>query len=251
MLSIKINPRYEHLRSFILSIPQRLESEGTTIHDGRNMIKVFTSPDGLQLNVKRYHRPSAFNAVVYSTSLRKPKGLRAYTYPPILAAKGIETPEEVAYIEERNALGMIGFSYFISVQCDYPRRLYEVGNAAPEVYEPLAMALARLAAKMHDAGILHRDFSPGNILWDIRDGEYRFSVVDINRMGFGPVDIKAGCSNFARLWGPKRFVSILVREYARLRGFDPDKAEDITMACRFRFWNKYLRKRSVPFVMEF
>ena len=45
---------------------------------------------------------------------------------------------------------------------------------------------------------MHRDYSPGNILFDKIDGEYHFMLVDINRMSFGKISIDMGCANFAR-----------------------------------------------------
>jgi len=56
---------------------------------------------------------------------------------------------------------------------------------------------------------MHRDYSPGNILFDKIDGEYHFMLVDINRMSFGKISIDMGCANFARLWGQKAFFELL------------------------------------------
>lgn len=250
-MKIYINPKYEHLRAFVCSLPAVMDTEGTYIYGGRrNLIKRFDAPDGTCLNVKRFQQPKGINRIVYSTGLRAPKGWRAFTYPTRLLEHGIETPEAVAYIEERNALGLLGQSYFVSLQCPYTHLLYELGDAPEGTYEDIAVALAVLQARMHNAGILHRDFSPGNVLWERVDGEYRFSIVDINRMHFGSVSMKAGCANFARLWGPKRFIQIAVREYARLRQFDPDICERIALQARARFWTRYQRKREMEFKLE-
>lgn len=251
MIKIHLNPKYESLRAYIEGIPEIMESQGTYIYGGRrNLIKLFEAPDGTQLNVKRFKKPSLINNIIYSTGLRKPKGERAFTYPQILLKKGIETPEAVAYIEIRNAIGLLKNCYFISVQCPYRHLLYEVGNAKEGTYEDLALAIAALAARMHKEEVLHQDFSPGNILWDVIDGDYRFSIVDINRMRFGPVCMEDGCQNFIRLWGPKRFIQLMVREYARLRGFNVDDCENITMQKRADFWKRYMKKREMEFNLE-
>lgn len=251
MRRIELAPEYEHLRDFIARIPDVMDTEGTYIYGGqRNLIKLFTAPDGTALNVKRFHRPRLINNVVYSTGLRPPKGRRAYEYPARLLALGLETPKAVAYIEERTPLGLLGHTWFVSIQCPYPHRLYELGDAPEGSYEELAVQLARYAARMHDAGVLHRDFSPGNILWDHDSEGYHFSVVDINRMYFGPVDMRRGSTSFARLWGPKRMLSIMVREYAQARGFNADDCERLLMESRRRFWKRYMRKREVEFKLE-
>ena len=78
---ITINPKYEGLRSFLITIPDIFDNASEVIHEGRNSIKVITTPDGLRLNIKRYHVPKGPNLFVYSWGLRKPKGLRAFEYP--------------------------------------------------------------------------------------------------------------------------------------------------------------------------
>ena len=287
MRRILLNDKYEHLREFICSLPERMNSEGEYVYGGRrNLIKKFTTEGGVQLSVKRYKKPNLISNIVYSSGIKKPKGLRAYTYPQILKEKNIDTPESIAYIEDRH-YGLLGYSYFISLHCPYTHLLYEVGNAEEGTYEDLAKALAAFAAHMHENGVLHQDFSPGNILWERREereerrentidsklhtsslthppstfhhppssllpplSSYSFSIVDINRMKFGPVSMKEGAESFARLWGPKRFISILTREYARLRGFDADETEEITMQARARFWKKYMKKREMEFNLE-
>lgn len=247
MTTVELNPKYEALRPFITSLPDRFESEGTFIYGQRNCIKLFVAPDGTQLNVKRYHIPRSINRLVYSWNIRKPKGRRAYTYPTKLLACGIATPEPVAYIEERNHLLLLGFSYFVSIQCPYSHTLYEV-----ERLMPLAIPLAQFTAKMHAAGILHRDYSPGNILWDCdAKGQYHFSVVDTNRMYFGPVDLRKGVENFARLWGSKQFIVNLISEYARLRHFPTEKTLTIGLKKRQKFWLHYRKKHEVYFPLEF
>lgn len=251
MRTIDINPKYEYLRTFISGLPERMDDEGTYIYGGRrNLIKLFVAPDGTQLNVKRYKKPVFPSNIIYSTGVRTPKGRRAFTYPTILLERDIETPEAVAYIEDRR-MGILQHSWFISVQCPYSHRMYEIGDATEEVYAPLAKALAAFAAHMHDCQVLHLDFSPGNILWErVDDREYHFSIVDINRMRFGAVSMKDGCLSFVRLWGPKHFIELLVEEYALLRGFDVATAIDIVMKARRVFWTRYQKKREMEFKLE-
>lgn len=250
--NVEINPKYEHLRTFVERLPDVMETEGTYIYGGRrNLIVKITAPDGTELNVKRFKQPAGLNRLVYSSGLRSPKGRRAYSYPALLLAKGIETPEAVAYIEERTVAGLLCLSWFVSIQCPYSHLLYEMGDAKPEVYEPMAKALARFAANMHENEVLHRDFSPGNILWDrSSDHSISFSIVDINRMHFGPVTMHQGAKSFARLWGPKRFIQLIAEEYARLRNFDPALCVGVTMKERARFWKRYQKKREVEFKLE-
>ena len=199
--------------------------------------------------MKRYHQPSLFNRFVY-TFVRKPKGRRAFEYPERVLAAGFETPAPVAYAEERRG-GLIDYSYFISEQCPYRRRFYEFGDARVSDHEEVLRAFARFTAGLHEAGIYHRDYSPGNILFDQVDGEWHFSIVDINRMEFGPVSIAKGCSNFARLWGQPEFFRFLAHEYAKARGADAQQCEQWVMTARNRFWKPRQKNFNLPYQLNF
>lgn len=252
MLRIKVVPEYDYLYDYIVLLPSIMESDGVYIYGGRrNLIKMFTAPDGLQLNVKQYKKPAWPNSLIYSYGLRAAKGQRAFDYPARLLEKGIETPEAVAYIEDRNTLGILQKSWFVSIQCPYPHRLYELGDAKEGSYEQLAEALGRLVGDMHEKGCLHEDFSPGNVLWDEDEQGFHFSLVDINRMYFGTVSMEKGCSNFARLWGPKRFIQLIVEAYARRRGFDVETCLQLAFKSRSHFWQRYLKSHEqIPFPYE-
>lgn len=247
---IIVNPKFGCLREYVESIPRIFETEGETIYHKRNHIKVMKAPDGTVVNVKRYQVPRGINRYVYSLGIRKPKGERAYLYPQRLLEKGIETPEPIAYIEERSA-GLLEHCYFISVQSPYAHTMYELGNAKAGEYEDIANAFALFTARMHEREVLHLDYSPGNILFDrLDDGTYRFSLVDTNRMYFGPVDMKKGVSAFKRIWGSKRFVIQAVRQYADCRGYDADRAVAYALKVRSNFWKRYSRKHPVEFKLE-
>lgn len=80
-MKIIVNPAYEHLRKFVESIPDIFESEGRVIYSGRNLIKVMTVDDGLEINIKRYGVPALVNRIAYSF-FRAPKGrLRPFHIP--------------------------------------------------------------------------------------------------------------------------------------------------------------------------
>lgn len=248
--SIIVNPKYMVLHDFLQHIPNIFEERGREIYRDRNVIKVIAAPNGIELNVKRYCVPKGPNRLVYSLGIRKPKGLRAFRYPTRMLALGIDTPEPVAYIEQRH-IGLLQTSYFISLQCSYEHTLKDVGNAVPGTYEALAEALGKFTADMHEKGVMHRDYSPGNVLYHVdEDQNFHFSLVDINRMHFGPVGQQQGCLNFIRLWGPKLFFELLVRAYADARGFDADQCVAFALEKRRRFWLRYGKKHRVLFKLE-
>lgn len=247
---IKINPKYEGIRSFIEHIPDTFEHAGQIIYTGRNLVKVMEAPDGTIVNVKRFHVPKGPNRLIYSFGIRKPKGERAYEYPMVLERKGIGTPVVIALIEQRNDIGLLGYTYLLTVQCDYGHTLYEVGDAKPGTYEKLAKALAHFAAMMHTRGVLHKDFTPGNVLWKQDDEGFHFMIVDINRMKFGTISAKEGLYNLRKFWGPKEFIRILISEYALLRNYDVEEATGYVMKERAKFWTRYGKKHPIKFRLE-
>lgn len=248
--TFRISDRYERLRPFIEQLPDLFEHTGEVVYEDRNLIKKMVAPDGCELNVKRYHQPGGINRYVYSWHLRQPKGQRAFEYPQRLIAKGINTPEPVAYIEERSAT-LLGYSYFVSKQCNYEHRMFDVGNAPEGTYEELAVAFARFTADMHEKEVMHLDYSPGNILYTrAADGHYEFALVDINRMHFGPVGREQGILNFKRLWGPKRFFIMMIEEYARTRGYDVEASVAFALEARRKFWTRFRKKHGIYFNLE-
>lgn len=67
-MKILINPKYEYLRPFVekLTRPIFFTRHGTTLHDGRNRIKLFEA-DRVKLVVKSYERLPLFNRFVYGS----------------------------------------------------------------------------------------------------------------------------------------------------------------------------------------
>lgn len=245
-----INPKYEHLREWLERLPEDFERLGEVIYDKRNQLRVIEAPDGTLVNAKRYCVPHAINRVVYSLGIRQPKGRRAFLYPSRLLERGIDTPEPIAYIEQRRC-GLLGLSYFVSVQSPLGHTLYELSNAAEGTYEDIAEAVGCFVAMMHDREVLHLDLSPGNILWDKDEHGYHFAVVDINRMRFGKVSMQQGCATLCRLWGPKRLTELVARSYAQARNLDENEAVSLTMQARTAYWNRYLRRgHTIDFPLE-
>jgi hypothetical protein len=239
-----INPKYESLRGWIDEIPERFELEGRTVYSGRNLIKVFEL-DGRQINVKRYRKPHLLNRIVYSF-FRPSKAKRSFRYAFLLDSKGIATPEPLAYIITKRC-GLIDYSFLITLQVDYRHTMYEFGKGGVEGREHIVEALARFTAQLHEAGVYHKDYSPGNILFNETPD---FCIIDINRMRFAPVSVRRGCANFARLWGQKPMFCLLASSYAKARKADEQDCLRWILHDRAKFWKQYRRKRELTFEFE-
>ena len=92
---------------------------------------------------------------------------------------------------------------------------------------------------MHNLGIYPLDYSGGNILLDVEDGQPQFELVDLNRMRFGDVDIDKGCRGFERLNVEASALKIMAQEYAKERGFDENKCIELIQKYR---WSKHQKQ---------
>ena len=232
-MKIVLNPKYESMRAWITSIPTLFAEQGEVIYDARNQIRLLTSLDGTETCVKRFHKPRLLNKYIYRWRASKAK--RSYENGLYLLAHSVGTPEPIAYIEEYRC-GGLGYSYLITRPSSLTRLNREFTLDYKPELEDTIRPLARFTAHMHNEGILHLDFSPGNILWDQVDGEYRFEVIDINRMVFGPVSLKAGCRSLRRLCARSHFFDVFAEEYAKVRQMDPAQCRYWIHYYRDRFW---------------
>lgn len=218
-MKIEINPQYEYLRPFLEQVPQFYEHQGRSIHKGRNEVKVFEY-NGLSINIKRFAIPLLINKVAY-TFFRPPKAWRAYHYAQEVIQRGFGTPTPIAYIICKRA-GVISYSYFVSLQLSGQSEIRPYWDTPfTDEEKPFLTAFAHYTARLHEAEIIHLDYSPGNILFSKNaQDEYQFFLVDINRMQFVHVNKKMASRNFLRLFGIPEKILFFARQYALARGWD-------------------------------
>ena len=89
---------------------------------------------------------------------------------------------------------------------------------------PVLEAFARFTVRLHEQGICHEDFNQTNILWeyDGTAGNYRFQLIDINRMRFHarPLRPDECMINLRRLSCPAVPFLYILDRYADIRGWD-------------------------------
>lgn len=243
MTNTVVNPSYGEARSFAEHLPELFARRGRTLHSGRNCVKLFTAADGAagEWVAKRYRRPHLLQRFVYRW-LRPSKAARAYRFALRLAELGIATPAPVAYLEQRGLL-LFGDSYFVSLRCTDPP-LYPRLVEAPVFDRELARLLAAFLVEMHEKGFLHGDLNLTNILYhSLPDGQVRFTVIDTNRSHFLAQPSPEAClHNLVRLTHRHELMAYVVREYARLRRWEPDDCWRRVKADLQRFERKEARK---------
>lgn len=217
LTKIGINPDFQELSSFVHQLPTIFETEGKVIYKGRNELREF-DVKGKKLIVKSYQLPHLFNRIIYNF-FRDSKAKRSYSYALMLRKLGVGSPVPVGYYSISSWL-LFGRSYFVCLKSDCPYTYRDFERMVFPNQEQILRAIARTTALLHENGLLHKDYSAGNILFQTIDNKVEVEIIDLNRMRFGNVDIKAGCKNFERLPGTHEMFAILAEEYAKARGFD-------------------------------
>jgi len=235
-MKVIINPSFNHLSEWIENIPSSFNQLGDLFYNQRNTIRIATAPDGTKICIKRYRQPIFINRIIYSL-FRQPKAQRAYQNAFILQSKNINTPTPIAYIICKKN-GLIGYSYLLTEHSPLKHCMTEFGECNMTGNEYILKSFAEFTAQLHEKEILHLDYSPGNILFDIQNHTVTFSIIDINRMTFAPVDMQSGCKNLCRLWGSSEMLRFIAHHYAIARNFDSAKCEQLTLDYWHRFWEK-------------
>lgn len=219
-MKITLNSPAPSLRTFVEGLPEHFGHDGEALHDGRNTIRAFDTRDGRYV-VKKYRRPGLFNRIVY-TFFRKSKACRAYEHALRLRVLGIDSPEPLAWAETRHR-GLLEDAWFVCRYTDYIP-LCDATRRFPEPdTRPLLTAFARFAALLHEKGVLHEDFNHSNILYriDPQSGEYRFQLIDVNRMKFRRhVGERVSIINLRRLSCPGAAYLFILEAYSEARGWN-------------------------------
>lgn len=208
---------YQSLKASFESIQEIFAGDDHSIHKARNELKIIEL-DGIKTVVKSFKVPHLLNRIVY-TYFRKSKAYKSYHNALRLEELGISTPKPIALIEFYES-GLLGESFFIAEYFDYDFTIRTPLLEPLEDREAIFKAFAAYTYDLHQKGVWHLDYSPGNILIKRTEKKYQFSIVDINRMEFRPITPFEGCENFNKLWASDKEIEIIGREYARLSGFN-------------------------------
>lgn len=235
-----LNPKYASIEDLIIRIPKNIDSLGYEIKNGRNVIRLVNSK-GHSLVVKYFKKITFFNRIVFST-IRKSKARRAYEHAKMLKNHGITTPEPIAWINCYR-YGILYRSYYVSLYTYY--KPFEELLKLPIVESEKAIkAFARFTYKLHRAGILHDDFTFKNVLFDVFDDEYDFSLIDTNRMRFRRYSLQSGIKNLTRMKISVDKMGVFTAEYARKAQVDELELLNAITYTRIQYLLKVsMRKR--------
>lgn len=244
---LEINPGFEFARGFLQNIDSHFDAEKSAIHQVRNTIKKisFESQDFI---IKSFGSANVINQLVYGI-FRDSKAKRAFQNANKLTASQISTAIPVAYAELRS-LGMIRRSFFVSLKVDFDFDFHDINFERKSASDTLFTQFAEFTFKMHQAGFLHLDYTPGNILVKVNGSSFDFTIIDINRMKFGPVSWQEGASSLGKLFFKEPQMKLVSKKYAELAKTNEgevwaiiQKSQEIFKAKKklkktLRFWRK-------------
>jgi hypothetical protein len=238
-----ITPGFEALEGWIKSLPETFHNTGISIFKDRNEVKIFQE-SGYELNVKSFKVPNTVNRFVY-VYLRGSKAARSFYHANKLIELGAATPGPVAFIECLSN-GLLAESYYISLNYKTDFTLRDVlNNQVADKHNIIIQWVDFTWRYMHQNGVFHLDYSPGNTLIQKAGDAYNFSVVDLNRMKFLPVSFEKGIQNFRQLDADETILRLIAKKYAILCRKPEKKAFELLL--KYDQSNKNFRRRKGNF----
>jgi serine/threonine protein kinase len=240
-MKYNINISYkEQFEVFLLNLKDTFSLHSNSIHKARNELKVL-SHENISVVVKSFKVPNLFNRIIY-TFFRDSKAKKSYDYSIKIRPF---TPEPIGYIEFYESF-LLKESYFISEEFQYNFTIREpLLDANFQNRDEIFKAFARFSFELHEAGILHQDYSPGNILIQKDNDKFIFKIVDINRMEFLDLTLKQRLQNFNKLWANNDDIEIIAKEYAKISQEDENYCITTAQYFNTKHKNKINMKKRI------
>lgn len=229
-----LNPLYkEQYKDFLLNIEKYFKQNKNSIHKARNELKIISNKDN-NFVVKSFKIPNIINQYIYSY-FRDSKAKKSYENS--LSIQNF-VPTPIGYIEFFKN-GLLQESYFVSEEFYYDFTIRDP-LLKKDFYEreKILRAFAKFSYDLHEEGIFHDDYSPGNILIQKEKNVFEFKIVDVNRMKFGSLNSIQRAKNFSKLWASDDDLKIIGDEYIK---FFQTNEDFIEMICAYSMQNKKIK----------
>lgn len=196
-----------------------------TLHDGRNKIvavRLFADREAVVkiFGARGFHK--------WKTLVFPSKGLRAWAGAVALAENGFGTAWPIAAFDRRRG-GVASESVFIAGRVRGGREIRDLFRESPEpALRRLIADLAPVLARLHRAGLVHRDLSDGNVL--VLEAEqaasaaspsvpgFHFLFLDTNRVRRRRPGCFGRARNLVRLGVPPALQPFFLDRYASAAG---------------------------------
>ena len=217
----KLHHNFEELKPLLFEVKSHFNESNNFIHDARNKLKTIQYK-GLDIVIKSFKVPNLINQFAYAY-LRDSKAKKSYQNALRLEELKITTPQPIGYIEFFKS-GLLKESYFLSLQTHYDFTIREVllDKNWPD-HDAIFEQFGEFTYEVHQKGVLHKDYSPGNILiTKLEDGKHRFDLVDINRMDFTELSYTQKMKNLSKLWADEDDMRLIATAYAKAGNLDAE-----------------------------
>lgn len=238
-VNVFLSPDYA-IELSLQSFEHSFENSDKLIQRSRNTIKE-VELQGHNTVVKSFKLPNAIQGFIYKF-LRSSKARRSFEFADKLLASGINTPKPIGYIEVYSRW-KLEQSYFIAELLDYDFEIRDVLDNKSDDKQRLLKEFAEFTYRFHQNNFLHLDYSTGNTLIKKLDNGYQFSVVDINRMRFGPVSAKEGMENFSRISEDPENIALFSEVYGKLVNLPVEQCKQYLNRAVAAYQGQRARKR--------
>jgi len=212
-----IAPEYQHLQEEILATLEGFDTFGHILQKERNTIRRGQLAN-LDVTIKSFRKPGAVQGFIYGM-FRPSKAKRSFEYAQTLTQKDIGTAKPVAYLERYNGK-RLAESFFISLFIEHDFTIREVLKNQVEDKPKIMRQFVAFTLSLHNKSVEHLDHSPGNTLIKKIGDDYHFSIIDINRMQFRQLDLRARLNNFIRLAADAEDLKTLAITYSEMSNED-------------------------------
>jgi hypothetical protein len=230
----------------INDIVSNFDSKGKIFMEGkRNTIKIFDY-QGIKINVKSFKKPSFVKKIVYKY-FRFSKAKRSFANANYLITNNFCTPKPIAFHENFDFIGLKN-SYYLS---EHLQEVVTIGTIFYDKnypnWEQIIKAYTKYFFALHEKGIEFLDNSLGNTLLITENNEYKFYLVDLNRMNIDKkMTIDERMKNFSRLTLDGDVLRIIATEYARLNSItDSEKLFHLLIKKTHKFHYGLARKKNL------
>jgi serine/threonine protein kinase len=179
----------------------------------RNTLKIVSFEESKYV-VKSFKVPHLLNRIIYRF-FRDSKAKRSYVNSLRLLDLGMNTPKPIGYIEY-TSLYFLNESFYVSEFFDYDFEIRAVlkDKVFPD-RETIFREFIKFTYDLHEKGVYHIDYSPGNILVKKEGDRYIFSIIDVNRMKFLSLDMPLRMQSLSKLTNDEEDNSLMVSYYAK------------------------------------
>ncbi len=217
MINFQIDSNYQDAKDFVNSIKSHFSQNKNVLFAKRNIIKVIDY-NNQKIVVKSFKVPNFINQFAYRF-IRDSKAKRSFLNAQKLVKLNINTPKPIAYVEFFEPL--LCDSFYICEYFDYDFEIRTVlRDSNFEDRENIFKEFASFSYELHQKGVYHIDFSPGNVLIKKGFDRYIFSIVDVNRMKFMKFDDNLRFQNLSRFSATDEDTKVIAKEYAKVSSID-------------------------------